>query len=214
MKKYLLAAAAVAAIGSAAPASAQVGDIIQQGLQGIFGGGGLNNRLATLESQIRISFQRGEISQNEASRLQGELIQLRQLERSFRADGLSRSERFELQQRLQMLEGRIQEARLGRGGRFDDDRRFGRNDDGRFGRNDDGRRFGRNDCPPGLAKKNNGCMPPGQAKKGDRSNGQFGDMWSDRGFRDNDRFIFRQDGNRILQIDRRTGQVVRVINRR
>jgi hypothetical protein len=36
----------------------------------------------------------------------------------------------------------------------------------------------------------------------------------DRRFQDTDRFIFRQDGNRILQIDRRTGQVVRVINRR
>ena len=24
---------------------------------------------------------------------------------------------------------------------------------------------GANRCPPGLAKKNNGCMPPGQAKK-------------------------------------------------
>ncbi len=25
--------------------------------------------------------------------------------------------------------------------------------------------FARGACPPGLAKKNNGCMPPGQAKK-------------------------------------------------
>jgi Ni/Co efflux regulator RcnB len=25
--------------------------------------------------------------------------------------------------------------------------------------------FNRGNCPPGLAKKNNGCMPPGQAKK-------------------------------------------------
>lgn len=25
--------------------------------------------------------------------------------------------------------------------------------------------FTRGNCPPGLAKKNNGCMPPGQAKK-------------------------------------------------
>ena len=25
--------------------------------------------------------------------------------------------------------------------------------------------FRRGSCPPGLAKKNNGCMPPGQAKK-------------------------------------------------
>ena len=28
-----------------------------------------------------------------------------------------------------------------------------------------GSRYGANDCPPGLAKKNNGCLPPGQAKK-------------------------------------------------
>jgi hypothetical protein len=25
--------------------------------------------------------------------------------------------------------------------------------------------YGRGKCPPGLAKKNNGCFPPGQAKK-------------------------------------------------
>jgi len=25
--------------------------------------------------------------------------------------------------------------------------------------------YGMGNCPPGLAKKNNGCMPPGQAKK-------------------------------------------------
>jgi Ni/Co efflux regulator RcnB len=28
-----------------------------------------------------------------------------------------------------------------------------------------GEQFRRGHCPPGLAKKNNGCMPPGQAKK-------------------------------------------------
>jgi hypothetical protein len=28
-----------------------------------------------------------------------------------------------------------------------------------------GERFRLGHCPPGLAKKNNGCMPPGQAKK-------------------------------------------------
>ena len=28
-----------------------------------------------------------------------------------------------------------------------------------------GQEFGRGFCPPGLAKKNNGCMPPGQVKK-------------------------------------------------
>lgn len=28
--------------------------------------------------------------------------------------------------------------------------------------------FSRGNCPPGLAKKNNGCLPPGQAKKWSR----------------------------------------------
>lgn len=44
---------------------------------------------------------------------------------------------------------------------FRDDRRFDRDDD-RY-RNRFVRAFG--DCPPGLARKNNGCLPPGQAKK-------------------------------------------------
>lgn len=40
------------------------------------------------------------------------------------------------------------------------------NDDSRRAINDYyGPRFKAGKCPPGLAKKNNGCMPPGQAKK-------------------------------------------------
>ena len=78
-----------------------------------------------------------------------------------------------------------------RRGDRDDDRRGGRRDDDRRGRDDDRRGGGnvqvqiggyfgerqradvyahygqppRAHCPPGLAKKNNGCQPPGQAKK-------------------------------------------------
>ena len=37
-------------------------------------------------------------------------------------------------------------------------------------------------CPPGLAKKNNGCLPPGQAKKryniGQRWPGSYGYAWN------------------------------------
>ena len=37
-------------------------------------------------------------------------------------------------------------------------------------------------CPPGLAKKNNGCLPPGQAKKlynvGQRWPGNYGYAWN------------------------------------
>ena len=41
--------------------------------------------------------------------------------------------------------------------------------------------WGNRSCPPGLAKKNNGCLPPGIAKRsfnvGDRWNGNYG-QWS------------------------------------
>lgn len=41
--------------------------------------------------------------------------------------------------------------------------------------------WGNRSCPPGLAKKNNGCQPPGIAKRsfnvGDRWNGNYG-QWS------------------------------------
>ncbi len=41
--------------------------------------------------------------------------------------------------------------------------------------------YGVGGCPPGLAKKNNGCLPPGQAKKlyniGQRWPGNYGYRW-------------------------------------
>ena len=43
------------------------------------------------------------------------------------------------------------------------ERRVDRNGDGVDDRT--GQRYGANACPPGLAKKNNGCLPPGQARK-------------------------------------------------
>jgi len=40
----------------------------------------------------------------------------------------------------------------------------------------------RGSCPPGLAKKQNGCLPPGQAKKlynvGQRYDRNLGNLWS------------------------------------
>ncbi len=69
----------------------------------------------------------------------------------------------------------------GHGNKHGDDDRAGYYQDNRngdvsiqvyFGDNDRrmindyyGREFSSGKCPPGLAKKNNGCLPPGQAKK-------------------------------------------------
>lgn len=60
-----------------------------------------------------------------------------------------------------------------------------RHDSGRYAFDDQRRRiiidyygaeFRRGNCPPGLAKKNNGCLPPGQAKKWNRGRPLPGDL--------------------------------------
>jgi hypothetical protein len=82
----------------------------------------------------------------------------------------------------------------------------------------------RGSCPPGLAKKHNGCMPPGQARKaydvGQRYNRSLGYRWSytqiptdlrsrynfDRG----DRYYYRN--GYLYQVDPRTMLVEQVVS--
>ena len=79
-------------------------------------------------------------------------------------------------------------------------------------------------CPPGLAKKNNGCLPPGQAKKlynvGQRYNRNFGNLWSynqipydlrDRyDFDQSDRYYY--NNGYIYQVDPRTMLIQQVVS--
>ena len=99
----------------------------------------------------------------------------------------------------------------------DDDRRFGDRDGDRrfvmFDRDNDLRRGLIDGCPPGLAKKNNGCMPPGQFKKlvgtalplGLRASMLDGPyrQW----YRDNDRYYYREDGDFIYRVSRDGGLI-------
>ena len=90
-----------------------------------------------------------------------------------------------------------------------------RDDDRRFAGRDFGRAFaGFNDsCPPGLAKKGNGCLPPGQAKKlvGVALPAALGASLLDGPFRlwyrDDDRYYYRDDGDYIYQVNRNGGLV-------
>lgn len=82
----------------------------------------------------------------------------------------------------------------------------------------------RGNCPPGLAKKNNGCTPPGQAKKlyniGQRYNRNFGNLWSydqipgslrsQYGLNDDDRYYYNQ--GYLYQVDPKTMLIERVIS--
>jgi len=79
-------------------------------------------------------------------------------------------------------------------------------------------------CPPGLAKKNNGCLPPGQAKKlynrGQRWPGNYGYAWNYNqipydlrnryGFDPNDRYYYG-DGY-LYQVDPATMLISQVVS--
>ncbi len=84
--------------------------------------------------------------------------------------------------------------------------------------------YGRGGCPPGLARKNNGCMPPGQLKKL-YSTGQvlpttYGNRWSynqiptdlraNYGLSPNSRYYYG-DGY-LYQVDPRTMLVQQAVN--
>ena len=62
-------------------------------------------------------------------------------------------------------------------------------------------------CPPGLAKKNNGCLPPGQAKKIYDRDDRFASLFNgvpmryqgfDGSYGYNDGYLFRTQGNSIV----------------
>ena len=79
-------------------------------------------------------------------------------------------------------------------------------------------------CPPGLAKKHNGCLPPGQAKKlyniGQRWPGNYGHAWnfnqipydlrSRYGFDDDYRYYYG-DGY-LYQVDPATMLISQVVS--
>jgi len=84
--------------------------------------------------------------------------------------------------------------------------------------------YGAGGCPPGLAKKHNGCMPPGQAKKlyrtGQRFPLNYGNRWSynqvpydlrqQYGFDPNDRYYYG-DGY-VYRVDPKTQLIQQVVS--
>jgi len=84
--------------------------------------------------------------------------------------------------------------------------------------------YGQGGCPPGLAKKNNGCMPPGKFKKlygvGQRYPGNYGSLWNynqipvdlrSRYDLDRSNRYYYGDGY-LYQVDPRTRLIEQVVN--
>ena len=175
MKKIIIALAATTAIAAAAPAAAQ------------YAGGNIQLRTDQLQTQLQAGVQSGAITRTEAMPLREQLRQLTRLERQYSQGGFSLQERSELQSRMASLRQGIRMAARNGDGRYDRDDRYG---DGRFGR----------DCPPGLDKRDNGCLPPGQVGRDDRDG-----RWGEDGYARGDMMDRNRDGydDRDLNRDRR-----------
>ena len=160
----LAATSAIAAVAAAAPASAQSGGYGGSGY-GNNGYGNVEVRADQLQMRLQAGIRSGAITRAEALPLREQLRQLNRLETLYARDGISGRERADLQHRINSLRQGIRMAE--RSG----DSRYGRDDD-RWDRDD---RYGdARPCPPGLARKDNGCLPPGQVGRDDRD-GRWGD---------------------------------------
>jgi len=88
-------------------------------------------------------------------------------------------------------------------------------DSGRMVRLDDDRRGERgliDGCPPGLARKANGCLPPGRFQKlGSALSPAFASRMLDgayqQWYRDDERFFYRDDGDYIYRVNRNGGLI-------
>ncbi|MEO6387780.1 MAG: hypothetical protein ABIT16_13210, partial [Croceibacterium sp.] len=80
----------------------------------------------------------------------------------------------------------------------------------------DGRYYGRN-CPPGLAKKHNGCLPPGHAnarwRVGQRLPNAYRNSYVPNSYRSRyNSGTYRYDNGYVYQVDPRTYVIQRVIS--
>ncbi len=125
MRKILMSAVLLGTLASAAPAAAQYGDY--RGNYGYNQGQNFDRQLANLSDRVDRLYQRRLISDRDARRLSRQIDQTDRLYDNFRRNGLSRSEYFEIQNRIQNLRSQIREERQeGRWDRNDDryDRRY------------------------------------------------------------------------------------------
>ena len=110
MNKFLAMAVAASALAVAAPASAQQWQSI-------------NQRQANLDQRIDVGVRNGSLTRGEASRLRAEFNDLARLEARYRSsNGLSMSERRDLDMRFDRLSAQIRYERNDRDDRYDRDR--------------------------------------------------------------------------------------------
>ena len=108
MKKLLLIAAAAGALAATAPAASAQSWV------------SINQRQANLDQRIDAGVRDGSLTRSEAVRLRGEFNDLARLEARYRVNGLTVSERRDLDMRFDRLSSQIRYQRA------DDDQSYGR----------------------------------------------------------------------------------------
>ncbi len=202
MRKILSAMAVASALAMAAPAAAQYAYAS--------GDAGISNRIGMLEARYQAGLRDGTISRREANQVGRQLRDLRMLERRYSYNGLTRSERDDLQMRIRTAR---QQLRYADGGRYDRDARFGQWNDGYYGQG-------------GVYEPVDMCRDRGGIRGLIES--VLGDDWVRVGerapsnlyavpyqyqgqFRDTYGVYYRSDGRAIYQIDARTNRVTNII---
>jgi hypothetical protein len=222
MNKILLSMAAMGAIAVAAPAAAQTNwnNNVNAG-----GGMGISNRIAQLDARLSAGIQAGEINRTEARNLRMEIRQLQRLEQQYSYNGLTQSERQDLQQRLRTLR---EDIRMADNGRYDRDNRFGNWNDPYYNNNNvytgqggpyeqpydtycdsSSSRGGIGGLIDGvLGRNDNGCS----LRVGARATSNLYSVPSQYRyrFRDGNGVYYRSDGRQIYQIDARSQTVLRI----
>lgn len=218
MKKLLTAMTAACALAAAAPAAAQ------------YANSNFQARIQQLQTEIQTGVQAGTIRRDDARTLRGHLRVLRQTERTYALGGFTRAERQDLQNRIQNLRQQIRYAanvrtntRYGQSGFIDrnrdgyDDRdydRDGRWDDNVYGMGGPydevnrvcGTRSGFGGILGSLLGNDN-CLSVGERAPGNLSALPY----QYRGqFRDGGGYYHRYLNGNVVQIDARTGTVVRI----
>lgn len=228
MRKDLLALAAGAAF-AAVPAAAQYANVNASG------GIGIQNRIAQLDARLQAGLQNGAISRAEAQELRPQLRELRMLERRYSANGLTQTERQDLQARIRTVRQQLRDADGNWGNRYtnwgdDDDYAYGSG----YGQNGYGNQPGYygqggpyeapyREVSQVCGTRGNGILGHllGRILGGDSDNcldvgervsGNLGAVpWQYRDqFRDSGSTVYRSDGQHIYQVDARTGTVLRI----
>lgn len=221
MKKTFFALATVSAIAFAAPAAAQYESANAD----------MRTRVDQLQGRLQAGVQAGTITRAEARTLREQIRQLRALETQYSANGLTQSERQDLQGRMQALRRDLRTAEASNNGQ-----RYGQSDwmdrdrdgyddrdrdrDGRW--DDDQGNYGQGgpyeevdeacQTRSGVGGVIDSVLGRECLRVGARAPSNLSAVpYAYRSqFRDGSGYYYRSDGDRVYQIDSRTRTVMRV----